>query len=36
MPVLRIEAEGLTTSFRYPHCLAIRQPTFLMPPPATI
>lgn len=36
MRVLRVEAEGLTTSFRYPHFLVGRQPTFRMPPPATI
>ncbi len=36
MQALRIEAEGLTTSFRYPHFLMGRQPTFRMPPPATI
>lgn len=36
MQALRIEAEGLTTSFRYPHFLVGRQPTFRMPPPATI
>jgi CRISPR-associated protein Cas5t len=33
---LRVEAEGLTTSFRYPHFLVGRQPSFRMPPPATI
>lgn len=36
MRVLKIEAEGLTTSFRYPFFMAGRQPTFEMPPPATI
>lgn len=36
MRVLRVEAEGLATSFRYPHFLVGRQPTFRMPPPATI
>jgi CRISPR-associated protein Cas5t len=36
MQVMRVEAEGLTTSFRYPHFLVGRQPTFRMPPPATI
>ncbi len=36
MRVLRVEAEGITTSFRYPHFLVGRQPSFRMPPPATI
>jgi len=36
MRAVRVEAEGLTTSFRYPHFLVGRQPTFRMPPPATI
>lgn len=36
MKVLRIVAEGLTTSFRYPHFMLGVQPTFEMPPPATI
>ncbi len=36
MRVLKIELEGLTTSFRYPHFLVGRQPSFPMPPPATI
>jgi CRISPR-associated protein Cas5t len=36
MRVLKIELEGVTTSFRYPHFLVGRQPTFAMPPPATI
>lgn len=36
MRAIRVEAEGLTTSFRYPHFLVGRQPTFRMPPPATI
>jgi CRISPR-associated protein Cas5t len=34
--VLRVEVEGTTTSFRYPHFLVGRQPSYLMPPPATI
>lgn len=34
--VLRIELEGTTTSFRYPHFLVGRQPSFPMPPPATV
>ncbi len=36
MRVLKIVAEGLTTSFRYPHFIMGVQPTFLAPPPATI
>ncbi len=36
MEVLKIIAEGLTTSFRYPHFMQGVQPTFRMPPPATI
>ena len=36
MRVLKIEAEGLTTSFRYPFFMVGRQPSFDMPPPATI
>ncbi len=36
MRVLKVEAEGFTTSFRYPFFMAGRQPTFEMPPPATI
>lgn len=36
MQVLKVELEGLTTSFRYPHFLVGRQPSFPMPPPATI
>lgn len=36
MRVLKIVAEGLTTSFRYPHFMQGVQPTFEMPPPATI
>jgi CRISPR-associated protein Cas5t len=34
--VLKVEAQGLTASFRYAHFLVGRQPTFRMPPPATI
>jgi len=34
--VLRVEVEGTTTSFRYPHFLVGRQPSYPMPPPATI
>ena len=36
MKVLRIVAEGLTTSFRYPHFMQGVQPSYPMPPPATI
>src|SRR6266516_5708962 len=36
MRVLKIVAEGLTTSFRRPHFMHGIQPTFHMPPPATI
>ena len=36
MRVLRVVAEGLTTSFRRPHFMHGIQPTFRMPPPATI
>jgi len=36
MQVLKIVAEGLTTSFRYPHFMQGVQPTYEMPPPATI
>jgi CRISPR-associated protein Cas5t len=36
MVVLKIELEGITTSFRYPHFLVGRQPSFPLPPPATI
>ena len=36
MHVLKVVAEGLTTSFRYPHFMQGVQPTFEMPPPATI
>lgn len=36
MQVLKVVAEGLTTSFRYPHFMQGVQPTFEMPPPATI
>jgi CRISPR-associated protein Cas5t len=33
---LRIEMEGTVTSFRYPHLHVGRQPSYPMPPPATI
>jgi CRISPR-associated protein Cas5t len=36
MRVLKIEAEGITTSFRYPHFMHGIHPTYDMPPPATI
>ncbi|MFB3765492.1 MAG: CRISPR-associated protein Cas5 [Methanotrichaceae archaeon] len=36
MKALKIVAEGLTTSFRYPHFMLGIHPTFEMPPPATI
>ena len=36
MRVLKIVAEGVTTSFRYPHFMQQIHPTYQMPPPATI
>lgn len=36
MCVLKVVAEGVTTSFRYPHFMQQIHPTFPMPPPATI
>jgi len=36
MKVLKIVAEGVATSFRYPHFMQGVHPTFRMPPPATI
>lgn len=36
MRVLKVVAEGITTSFRYPHFIQEIHPTFEMPPPATI
>src|SRR5690349_16743254 len=36
MRVLKVELEGMTTSFRYPHFLVGRQPSLPLPPPATI
>jgi CRISPR-associated protein Cas5t len=36
MHVLKVVAEGLTTSFRYPHFMQQIHPSFPMPPPATI
>lgn len=36
MRVLRITARGFTASFRYPHFMMGLQPTYNMPPPATL
>ncbi len=36
MHVLKIVLEGITTSFRYPHFMLTVQPSFPLPPPATI
>lgn len=36
MDVLKVVAEGITTSFRYPHFMHQIHPTLPMPPPATI
>lgn len=36
MRVLKVTLEGITTSFRYPHFMVNMQPTYHMPPPATI
>ncbi len=36
MRVLKIVAEGITTSFRYPHFMQQIHPSYQMPPPATI
>lgn len=36
MKVLKVVAEGPTTSFRYPHFMLQIHPSFQMPPPATI
>lgn len=36
MQVLRVMAEGRTTSFRYPHFMHQIHPTYEMPPPSTI
>ncbi|WP_028987755.1 type I-B CRISPR-associated protein Cas5b [Thermicanus aegyptius] len=36
MEVLKLEFEGMTASFRYPHYTWGRQPTYFMPPPSTI
>lgn len=34
--LLKVQAEGLITSFRYPHFAWQKHPTFEMPPPATV
>jgi len=36
MRVLKVTAEGPVTSFRYPHFMQGVQPTYEMPPPATV
>lgn len=36
LPVVRVQISGSVTSFRYPHFVQGFQPTFEMPPPATI
>lgn len=36
MRVLKVVLEGITTSFRYPHFMQSVQPSYEMPPPATI
>src|SRR5690242_9202657 len=36
MQALKIVAEGMVTSFRYPHFVQGVHPTYEMPPPATI
>lgn len=36
MRVLKVVAEGISTSFRYPHFMQQIHPTFETPPPATI
>jgi CRISPR-associated protein Cas5t len=36
LEVLRVVVEATVTSFRHPHFLIARQPTFEMPPPSTI
>ena len=36
MRVLKVTLEGITTSFRYPHFMVNVQPSYRMPPPATI
>ncbi len=36
LPILRISIEAPATSFRHPHFLVGRQPSYSMPPPSTI
>ncbi|MFN8485241.1 MAG: CRISPR-associated protein Cas5 [Anaerolineae bacterium] len=36
MRVLKVVAEGVTTSFRYPHFMLQIHPTYQAPPPATV
>lgn len=36
LPVIKLEMQGMVTSFRYPHFTQGYQPTFEMPPPSTI
>lgn len=36
LPVIKLEMQGMVTSFRYPHFTQGFQPTFEMPPPSTI
>ncbi|MFZ5436924.1 MAG: CRISPR-associated protein Cas5 [Bacillota bacterium] len=36
MKVLKVVAEGTVTSFRYPHFMIAVQPTYEVPPPATL
>ncbi len=36
MEAVRVQIEGITASFRYPHFLIGRQPTYSMPPPSTV
>src|SRR3972149_12287403 len=36
MQLVKVVAEGLITSFRYPHFAWQKQPTFEIPPPSTI
>lgn len=36
LDVLRVQIEGVVTSFRYPHFVQGVQPTFDFPPPATL
>ena len=36
MQVLKVVADGIITSFRYPHFMQQIHPTYDMPPPTTI